>query len=42
MANVNIAKDMMKAILGNFDGLAVLDSAPSLSGRELACILRKA
>ena len=42
MANINMAKDLMKAILGNFDGLAVLDSSPSLSGRELACILRKA
>lgn len=41
MANINMAKDLMKAILGNFDGLAVLDSSPSLSGRELACILRK-
>ena len=42
MANINMAKDLMKAILGNFDGLAVLDSSPSLSGKELACILRKA
>ena len=42
MANINMDKDLMKAILGNFDGLAVLDSSPSLSGRELACILRKA
>ena len=41
MANINMAKDLMKAILGNFDGLAVLDSSPSLSGRELACIIRK-
>ena len=41
-ANLNYAKDIMKKLLSNFDGIAQLDSAPALSGRELSCMLRKA
>lgn len=41
-SNLSMAKDQMKEILSNFDGLAILDSAPALNGKELACILRKA
>lgn len=41
-ANVDLAKTVMKDVLTKFDGIALLDSPPSLAGRELACILRKA
>ena len=41
-ANLDFAKGIMKNLLANFEGLAILDSNPSLSGREFACILRKA
>lgn len=41
LANADMGKDVMKRVLANFDGLAVLDSAPALNGKELSCILRK-
>lgn len=41
-ANLEYAKDVMRQLLSNFDGIASLDSAPSISGRELSCMLRKA
>lgn len=39
-ANLDYAKNVMKGILTEFDGKSILDSAPTLSGRELACVLR--
>lgn len=41
-ANLEYAKTVMKEMLNEFNGIAVLDSVPSLAGRELSCILRKA
>lgn len=41
MANLGMAKDIMKSVLTNFDGIAVLDAQPTLNGKELSCILRK-
>lgn len=41
IANVGMGKDVMKRMLVNFDDIAVLDSAPTLSGRELSCVLRR-
>lgn len=41
-ANLSYAKDVMKSILNQFNALAVLDSNPALSGRELACVIRRA
>jgi translation initiation factor IF-3 len=42
LANIGLGRDMMKQVLSNFDGLAVLDSQPTLNGKELSCVLRKA
>jgi translation initiation factor IF-3 len=42
LANVDLGREIMKRVLKNFDGLAVLDSQPVLNGKELSCILRKA
>lgn len=41
MNNIDLAKVLMKEVLMELDTLAVLDSVPTLSGRELSCILRK-
>ena len=41
MANIGVAKDIMKSVLANFDGIAVLDTQLALNGKELSCILRK-
>jgi translation initiation factor IF-3 len=41
IANVGMGKDVMKRMLVNFDDIAVLDSVPTLSGRELSCVLRR-
>lgn len=41
LSNIELGKDIMKSVLSNFDGLAVLDSLPTLNGKELSCILRK-
>lgn len=38
--NLEYAKTVMRELLGCFDGLALLDAAPSLAGRELACVIR--
>lgn len=40
MANVGMAKDVMKALVSNFDGMAVMDVPPDMSNREMYCILR--
>ena len=40
-ANMEYAKNVMKEVLKEFEGLAALDSGPTLAGRELSCILRK-
>lgn len=40
--NTNLAKTLMKEVLSAFDGLAVIDSVPGISGKELSCIIRKA
>ena len=37
---IDFAKDVMKGILSRFDGIACLDSLPSVSGRELSCIIK--
>lgn len=42
LANMGVAKETMKSLLSRFDGLAVLDSPPSLNGKELSCVIRKA
>ena len=42
LANVGMGRDVMKRVLSNFDGMAVLDSPPTLNGKELSCVLRKA
>lgn len=42
MDRLNLARDMMKEILSNFDGIARLDGKPSLEGRCMSCILKKA
>ena len=38
--NIEYAKNVMKNTLNEFNNLAVLDSNVTLSGRELACVLR--
>ena len=42
MARLDYAKEIMKQILANFDGIAKLDGNPTLEGRSLSCILKKA
>lgn len=42
LENIDLAKDLMKEVLSKFDRIAVLDSNPSLNGKEMSCILRKA
>ena len=42
LESINLAKDLMKEVLNHFNGIAILDSNPVLSGREMSCILRKA
>lgn len=41
LENVSMGKDIMKSVLSNFDGMAVLDAVPVLNGKELSCILRR-
>jgi len=36
----HMAKDLMKKILSNFDGLAILDNAPYDAGRILSCTIK--
>jgi translation initiation factor IF-3 len=40
MMQQDLAKTTMKNVLSRFDGIAILDSAPQLNGKELSCILR--
>lgn len=42
LENLDLAKDLMKEVLNHFNNVAILDSKPSLAGREMSCILRKA
>lgn len=42
LANMPFAKETMKSLLTRFDGLAVLDTPPSLNGKELSCVIRRA
>lgn len=41
-ANADLSKKLMSSILAEFNGIAVLDSKPSVNGREFSCILRRA
>lgn len=41
MSNLGIAKDVMKGILSQFDGLAKIEGRPSLEGRLMSCVLKK-
>lgn len=40
--NIDLAKNLMKEVLTAFNGIAIIDSVPTLNGKELACILRRA
>lgn len=42
MSNIDLAKKTLKSVIEQFDGIAVLDSAVEMNGRELSCTLRKA
>ena len=42
MARLDYAKDIMKSILSHFDGIARIDGTPTLEGRSLSCVLKKA
>ena len=37
---IDYAKSVMRGILAEFEGLAVLDNVPGISGRELSCVIR--
>lgn len=41
MTNIDLAKTLMKEILTSFNDLAMLDSTPTLNGKELSCIIRR-
>ena len=41
LENIDLAKELMKDVMNQFNGIAVLDSNPSLNGKEMFCILRK-
>lgn len=41
LSNMDYAKTLMKGLLTRFDGIAVMDSQPTLNGKELSCIIRK-
>ena len=41
LENIDLAKESMKDVMNQFNGIAVLDSNPSLNGKEMFCILRK-
>ena len=41
LARLDYAKDMMKSILTNFEGIARMDGKPSLEGQSMFCILKK-
>lgn len=42
MSRLDFAKSIMKEILANFEGFARMDGKPSLEGRVMSCILKKA
>lgn len=41
MSRLDFAKEIMRSILSNFDGIAKIDGTPSLEGRCLSCVLKK-
>lgn len=41
MNRIDYAKDLMKSILSCFDGIARIDGAPSMEGRQMSCVLKK-
>lgn len=41
LERLDYAKDMMKSILANFEGIARMDGKPSLEGRSMFCVLKK-
>lgn len=41
VSNAEFAKNIMREILNEFNDLAVLDSTPSVSGKEFSCIIRR-
>lgn len=41
MDKLEYAKDVMRSILVNFDGIARLDGKPFLEGRSLSCVLKR-
>lgn len=41
MPRLDFAKETMRSILSNFDGIAKIDGTPSLEGRCLSCVLKK-
>lgn len=41
MDRINYAKDMMKSLLTEFDGLAKIEGTPSLENRVMSCVLKK-
>jgi len=41
MARIDFAKNLLSEILREFDGIAKLDKAPSLDGRNWSCIISK-
>ena len=41
MENIEYAKNFMKDVMKEFEGVAALDAGPSIAGRELSCVLRK-
>lgn len=41
MSKIDFAKDVMKSILVNFDGIARMEGKLSLEGRFMSCVLKK-
>ena len=41
MNRIDYAKDIMKSILSQFDGIAKIEGSPSLEGRSLSCTIKK-
>jgi translation initiation factor IF-3 len=41
MNRVDFAKNLMKAILSEFDGIAKLEGTPTFEGRFMSCVLKK-
>jgi len=41
MNRLDYAKQLMKEILSEFDGIAKLDGTPSIEGRKMSCVIKK-